>query len=91
MKLVGASNWFVRIPFMAEGLVQGAIGAGLAFGLVYGLRVILTDLVKDSHNLFTHFYVSTGDAVGIGMVVLAIGGGIGVAASTIGLRRFLET
>ena len=29
MKLVGASNWFVRVPFMAEGLVQGAIGAGL--------------------------------------------------------------
>ena len=30
MKLVGASNWFVRVPFMAEGLVQGLIGAGLA-------------------------------------------------------------
>ena len=26
MKLVGASNWFVRVPFMAEGLVQGLVG-----------------------------------------------------------------
>ena len=39
MKLVGASNWFVRVPFMAEGLVQGAIGAGFAFGLVYFAQV----------------------------------------------------
>jgi len=90
MKLVGASNWFVRVPFMAEGLVQGAIGAGLAFGLVYGLRVILTDLVKNADNLFTHFYVTSGDAVGIGMIVLLIGAGIGMLGSAIGLRRFLE-
>ena len=34
MKLVGASNWFVRIPFMLEGLVQGVIGAAFAFGAV---------------------------------------------------------
>ena len=32
MKLVGASNWFVRVPFMAEGLVQGAIGFSLRAG-----------------------------------------------------------
>ena len=32
MKLVGASNWFVRVPFMLVGLVQGVIGAGLAVG-----------------------------------------------------------
>jgi len=28
MKLVGATNWFIRVPFMCEGLIQGAIGAG---------------------------------------------------------------
>ena len=37
MKLVGASNWFVRVPFMAEGLVQGLVGAGLAIGAVVAL------------------------------------------------------
>ncbi|HEY8217155.1 MAG TPA: permease-like cell division protein FtsX, partial [Acidimicrobiia bacterium] len=39
MKLVGASNWFVRVPFMAEGLVQGLIGAGLAVGVVAALKL----------------------------------------------------
>ena len=46
MKLVGASNWFVRVPFMAEGFVQGAIGAGFAFGLVYFLKWLITKLLQ---------------------------------------------
>ena len=38
MKLVGASNWFVRIPFIAEGMVQGLVGAGLAIIAVASLK-----------------------------------------------------
>ena len=53
MKLVGASNWFVRVPFMAEGLVQGAIGAGFAFGLVWVLKIIITNLLSNQHNLLS--------------------------------------
>ena len=54
MKLVGASNWFVRVPFMAEGMVQGAIGAGLAVGLVYGLKALITKLLENQRgNLFS--------------------------------------
>jgi cell division transport system permease protein len=90
MKLVGASNWFVRIPFMAEGLVQGAVGAGLAFGLVYGLKELLVRVVKDTDNLFKGFFVTTSDAFGIGVLVLAIGAGIGLLGALVGLRRFLE-
>jgi cell division transport system permease protein len=90
MKLVGASNWFVRVPFMAEGLVQGAIGAGLAFGLVYSLKLLITKLLKHQHNLLQPFYASSHDVFVIGTWVLLIGAVIGVAGSMIGLRRFLE-
>jgi cell division transport system permease protein len=93
MKLVGASNWFVRIPFMAEGFVQGAIGAGIAVGLVYILKNVLADLLKGrttTAGLFHGFYLTNTDAFGIGIIVLLIGAGIGIVGSTIGLRRFLE-
>jgi cell division transport system permease protein len=90
MKLVGASNWFVRVPFMAEGLVQGAIGAGFAFGLVYLLKWIISNLLKHQHNLLQPFYASSHDVFVIGSWVLLIGAVIGVAGSMIGLRRFLE-
>jgi cell division transport system permease protein len=91
MKLVGASNWFVRVPFMAEGLVQGAIGAGLAVGLIYGLKALITRLLANQRgNLFSPFYASSYDVFVIGVGVLVIGALIGIAGSMIGLRRFLE-
>jgi len=90
MKLVGASNWFVRVPFMAEGLVQGAIGAGFAVGLVYFLKWIITKLLRHQHNLLQPFYASSHDVFVIGALVLAIGAAIGVMGSMIGLRRFLD-
>ena len=90
MKLVGASNWFVRIPFMAEGFVQGAIGAGFAFGLIWALKIIISNLLRHQQNLLSTFRVTSADAIGIGTLVLFIGAAIGVIGSTIGLRRFLE-
>jgi cell division transport system permease protein len=90
MKLVGATNWFIRVPFMCEGLIQGAIGAGLAFGGVYALRVILSDLVDRSKNLFSAFYVTAGDAITIGLLIVAVGATVGAMGSAIGLRRFLD-
>jgi cell division transport system permease protein len=91
MKLVGASNWFVRVPFLAEGLAQGAIGAGIAFGFLYGLKVVIANLVKNRTDILQSFYVTNADAVTIGILVLFIGAGIGMIGSAIGLRRFLET
>jgi cell division transport system permease protein len=91
MKLVGASNWFVRVPFMAEGLVQGAIGAGLAFGVIFGLKVVLSNFVANrGAALWRGFYLLNWDAIQIGFFVLLLGALIGMVGSAIGLRRFLE-
>jgi cell division transport system permease protein len=90
MKLVGASNWFVRIPFMAEGLVQGAVGAGMAFGVVQVFQRVLSKALDRSDNLFQTFYITSSDALGIGSFILLLGAIIGLAGSLLGLRRFLD-
>ena len=90
MKLVGASNWFVRIPFMLEGLVQGVVGALVAFMAMIGLQNVLTNAISRNSDFSRGFYVTTGDAITIGLMLVAIGAGIGVLGAIIGLRRFIE-
>ena len=75
MKLVGASNWFVRIPFMLEGLVQGVIGAAFAFGAVYGLKEVVTNAISRNSDFSRGFYLGNSDAITIGIYVLLLGAG----------------
>jgi len=90
MKLVGASNWFVRIPFMAEGLIQGIIGAGLAVGVVASLKVGFDHWFSSPTGFFREFYVTTWDASIIAVYVIVLGVVIGLIGSAIGLGRFLR-
>jgi cell division transport system permease protein len=90
MKLVGASNWFVRVPFMAEGLVQGLIGAGLAVGVVVALKIGFDTWFDSPTGFFREFFVTSGDAVTVAFYVLLLGIVIGLIGSMIGLRRFLR-
>jgi len=92
MKLVGASNWFVRIPFIAEGMVQGLVGAGLAIIAVASLKHFGFDQAfNDRSSFFAEFFVTTGDATWIAFLVLGLGVVIGIIGASIGLRRFLQT
>jgi cell division transport system permease protein len=92
MKLVGASSWFVRIPFIAEGMVQGLVGAGLAILAVLALKHFGFDQAfNDPNSFFGEFYVTSADATFISLLVLGAGTLIGLIGATIGLRRFLKT
>jgi cell division transport system permease protein len=92
MKLVGATNWFIRVPFMLEGLFQGLIGGVIAGGATLLLNANWTHGVQSfpSESGFGAFVV-TGNypmvilvwIIGLGMLVGAIGSG--TAAS-----RFLD-
>ena len=65
MKLVGATNWFVRVPFMLEGVVQGIVGAVLGILAVFGLDRFLDTVVAgdDGLGILTNFSVASGDVV----------------------------
>jgi cell division transport system permease protein len=92
MKLVGATNWFIRLPFMLEGLLQGLVGGLLASGAMMLFNANWTSGVRafPSESGFGAFVV-TGSypswivlaIIGLGMLVGAIGSG--TAAS-----RFLD-
>jgi cell division transport system permease protein len=90
MKLVGASNWFVRVPFMAEGLAQGLIGAGLAICGVFGLYRFVQIRTEGRSDLFEGFFLDRSDLQWVALLVLLIGLGIGAIGSIVGLRRFLR-
>jgi cell division transport system permease protein len=92
MKLVGATNWFIRIPFMLEGLLQGLLGAAVAFVVVISARIALANASQnDDFKLIHKLIISPGEAVGIGLFVLAVGAVVGVLGSIAAVHRFLET
>lgn len=94
MKLVGATNWFIRLPFMSEGLVQGLLGSAVAAGVVYGLHVVLNDLgnpaAHPAGSLLTQMRLSGWDMFVTDAVVVVIGMLIGTVGSALAIRRFLD-
>ncbi|MCB0975043.1 MAG: permease-like cell division protein FtsX [Actinobacteria bacterium] len=89
MKLVGATNWFVRVPFMLEGMIQGLIGAFVAVLGVVVLKVAVFERINGG-SLTSGFYVTNGEVVTIGLLIILVGVLVGAIGSFIGLRRFIE-
>jgi cell division transport system permease protein len=85
MKLVGASNWFVRGPFMLEGLFTGLIGAILAVIVLFiGKETIISSIwFKDAGVHALAFGLN-------GLILIALGLLLGGAASMLTLHRFLK-
>jgi cell division transport system permease protein len=92
MRLVGASNWFIRIPFLAEGVLQGIFGAGIAVGVVFVLKFAGFDnWFQEPGTFFSKFDVTSNDVMVVSVLVVVAGSVIGLAGSLFGLRRFLRT
>ena len=90
MKLVGATNWFIRLPFMFEGLLHGVAGGIIAFGVTYGVRNTIASFVGNETVLGTRtLFVTPHEAVITGILLLVIGAGVGALGSAFAIRRFL--
>jgi cell division transport system permease protein len=92
MKLVGATNWFIRIPFMSEGLLQGLFGSLLAAVVVYFVYLFINHEGggKTTSNIFTAMHMSGSEVLLTNVVVVIVGMAIGSIGSAIAIRRFLD-
>jgi len=88
MKLVGASNWYVRLPFLLEGMIAGALGAIVSWGLLYAAVPRVTrDLAREVELLP---FIGAEQVIAIAPIMAGAGVGIAAFASIIALRRFLQ-
>jgi cell division transport system permease protein len=92
MKLVGATNWFIRVPFMLEGIIHGLIGSLLALVGVLTLdRFMERVATNEEYRLILQgFVASSGERAQTIVLVLALGMVIGAAGSGWALSRFLR-
>lgn len=88
MKLVGASNWYIRVPFLLEGLIEGLVGAGAA---VFAVWVGATQLANAGQGFaLFRFDVGTDFFLRWGLLFLLFGAAAGVVGSLLGLSRYLR-
>ncbi len=88
MKLVGATDWFIRWPFVIEGVIVGAAGAVLALVVLGAAKVLLLDPLAHSWTLIAAPHTIPF----LALVVVLLGAGVLVSAlgSGLSLRRFLR-
>ncbi|KPJ55276.1 hypothetical protein AMJ47_00125 [Parcubacteria bacterium DG_72] len=90
MRLVGASNWFVRGPFLVQGIIVGLISTVIAlliaFGASWGIDSKINILIP---NIST-FSIFLNNILGLFLIQLCAGIGLGIISSLIAVRKYLK-
>jgi cell division transport system permease protein len=89
MKLVGATNWFIRVPFLIEGMVQGLLGGVFAVLAIFAMKFLFIDPLRGEIQ-FIPSWVDTQEILFTVPILLGVGMVIAAVASLLAMRRFLE-
>jgi cell division transport system permease protein len=90
MKLVGASNWFIRGPFMLEGVICGLIGAIAAVVLLVLAKQFALPVIEGHSSTFREDDVHALSFPVVALILIGVSLLVGAAGSGITLRRFLQ-
>ncbi|KXZ40497.1 cell division protein FtsX [Alkalithermobacter thermoalcaliphilus JW-YL-7 = DSM 7308] len=92
MKYVGATDWFIRGPFIIEGIMLGAVGAMLSFGIVYlSYDKMYEKLNEPAYSLFSDYILPISQISDtLIKIFLIMGVGIGVLGSMLSIRKHLK-
>jgi cell division transport system permease protein len=88
MKLVGATNWFIRWPFVLEGLIVGLSGAAIAVGLLWIGKVTIVDPLAENLALIDNFSTIRFAPLIASLIAAAVV--VSTLGSGVTLRRFLR-
>ena len=91
MKMVGASNFFIRCPFVIEGLVLGLLGGAIAFFLQWGIYGLVVDRIMNG-AMANLLHVIPFDMLRLPLLIvfLAVGLVVGTFGSNIAIRNYLK-
>lgn len=93
MKYIGATDFFVRAPFVVEGLIIGLIGSAIPLGLMYALYNYIIEFITANFNMLTELlnFVTIGTIFNyLVPISLGIGAGIGFLGSFFTVRKHLR-
>lgn len=86
MRLVGASNWHIRGPFLAEGAFYGLIAAGIALVIFYPVIYLISQGLAEI-GLFHYFLINMAQIV---LIIVFFGVLLGMVSSVIAIRKHLK-
>lgn len=91
MRMVGASNWYIRIPFMLEGMLIGLIGSIIPIiVLIYGYQTIYDYAGGALLSAMLALKEPMPFIRDFSLIIAAIGAGVGLIGSFVSIRRFLK-
>lgn len=93
MKYVGATNWFIRAPFLLEGILIGLVSALLAVGIISLIYKSVVEVIGNQITLMLSTPLVPLSFISFNLVwiFIALGVSIGAWGSMISMRRFLDT
>ena len=93
MKYIGAANWFIRGPFLAEGMIIGLISASASAGAIALVYSKIIELLQIEIARMFQFTLVPVDFLTYNLfwIFIALGISIGACGSIISMRRFLDT